>query len=120
MSLIVHLYRDSKYFECFQPLPAQGFSNYDLSPFQPVLEQNLKKLGIDWDYISLQLKVHILLDFEFCSASLLLKIEQNLHQSKVSPLAVTALVRKGRCLKFRISMFIRKLRDVHTFSRCFM
>jgi hypothetical protein len=36
-------------------LPTQGFSNYDPSPFQLVLKQNLKKLGIDKDYISLQL-----------------------------------------------------------------
>ena len=52
---IVQKYWDSKYFECFQPLPEQGFSYYDPSPFQPVLEQNLKKLGIDRDYISVQL-----------------------------------------------------------------
>ena len=52
----VHKCWDSKYFECFQPFPAQGFSNYDPLPFQSVLYQNLKKLGIDRDNIFLKLK----------------------------------------------------------------
>ena len=51
---------------------------------------------------------------DFASASFLVKIQNRAKFAAVK--AVTALVRKARCLKFRISMFIRKLHDVHGFS----